>query len=237
MPTPKVRAECKHATCTWVCSHDQTIRQPCEKMVRVMRYFFHLLNLVLSASTIPSSSNSSNHAHLIGDNKSNNLYVNGFRGLHTERPVDLISILEVGNSGDDLGKRQSPSGSTQSNFTETFSPPKAQRWTLSIEAQLKDAPVFQNIIPHSKCTLRICLGDGVCGALKSLGTDWVKVSLITQLPANITQSAVFVTSCSGPISIALRNMNVPGRVLVITRTATMAQMGVVTLPAVTQTVT
>ena len=102
---------------------------------------------------------------------------------------------------------------------------------------MRDAQIPQPAALDLKCTLRICLGDGICGAPKSLATDWMKVSLVTQLPANITQSAVFVTSCPGPASIALRNMNVPGRVLVITTTATTVQLGLATVPAVTQTVT
>lgn len=77
MTTPKVPAECKHATCKFwrVWSQYQAIRRLCGKMVALMRSFLTVLVPLMSIRAFTARSTSTSSLHLSGDNRSGISYV------------------------------------------------------------------------------------------------------------------------------------------------------------------
>ena len=127
-----------------------------------------------------------------------------------EAELTRASILTVGDTSLSLGRRQSVLP-LQSNHSETFTPPATQRWTLSIDAQIQVA--VGDGLPAPTCTLQICLATGACGSKKPISDTWSTVSLVTRMQANEVQTATFVTSCSKPAHVTLRNIVTPERML------------------------
>jgi len=70
------------------------------------------------------------------------------------------------------------------------------------------APQTNELNPN--CTLAICTGSSLCGASKSIGVSWTSYQLKVQLRANELHTISFVTTCSAPAYVALRNLVIPG---------------------------
>lgn len=127
---------------------------------------------------------------------------------------------------------------TQHNISQVITPLITGRWTASIDAQLQLSSMPGTSDP--KCTMSICTGPGVCGAKKDIGNSWSTFSLKVQLRVNEPQTIAFVTTCSTPASVALRNIVITGSGAAATitalRTMTAAPTpaaGTIILPATT----
>lgn len=97
---------------------------------------------------------------------------------------------------------------TKHNISEVITPLTTGRWTASIDAQLQPS---QRDIATLKCTLAICTSPTLCGAARSIGTSWSTFVLKVQLRAREAQTISFVTSCSTPAYVAIRNIVLPGQ--------------------------
>ena len=113
---------------------------------------------------------------------------------------------------------------TKHNISEVITPLTTGRWTASIDAQLQPS---QLDISTPKCTLAICIGPTLCGAARSIGTSWSTFVLKVQLRAREAQTISFVTSCSTPAYVAIRNIVLPGQG---GNTATTATKNATTVP-------
>ena len=119
-----------------------------------------------------------------------------------------IRILEVVASTEgDLETRQADMP-TKHNISEIVTPLTTGRWTASIDAQLQ---LSQIDISNLRCTLAICTGPNLCGAARSIGTSWSTFVLKVQLRAHEAQTISFVTSCSTPAYVAIRNIVLSGQ--------------------------
>lgn len=87
-------------------------------------------------------------------------------------------------------------------------PSTTGRWTASIEAQLQPS---QQDLATLRCTLAICAGQNMCGAARSISASWSTFSLKIQLRAREPQTISFVTSCTTPAYVAIRNLVIPGQ--------------------------
>lgn len=147
------------------------------------------------------------------ENSPRRRHVRGSKHSYGEAELTMASILAVGNPSLPLNRRQSIS-ILQSNISETFTPLVTQRWTISVDAQVQlpatTAPT---------CTLQICLANGACGSKRAITQTWSTFSFVTRMTANEPQTAMFITSCSEPARVALRNIATPDRVLPATTTA------------------
>ncbi|GAB7329242.1 hypothetical protein MBLNU13_g01052t1 [Cladosporium sp. NU13] len=94
------------------------------------------------------------------------------------------------------------------NISEVITPLTTGRWTASIDAQLQPS---QMDISTLKCTLAICTSPTLCRAARSIGTSWSTFVLKVQLRAHEAQTISFVTSCSTPAFVAIRNIVLPGQ--------------------------
>lgn len=118
------------------------------------------------------------------------------------------SVLELGDpTVGDLERRQS-GPPTQHNISQVVTPSTTGRWTASIEAQLQSS---QQDLAVLRCTLSICAGQNMCGAAKSISASWSTFSLKIQLRAREPQTISFVTSCTTPAYVAIRNPVIPGQ--------------------------
>jgi hypothetical protein len=117
---------------------------------------------------------------------------------------------------------------TQHNISQVVTLLTTGRFTASLEAQLQPTQMDASTL---KCTLHICAGLTLCGAAKNIGTSWSTFMLKIQLRAREPQTISFVTSCSTPAYVAIRNLVIPGQ---ITGVATFT--AVQTASAVTSTV-
>ena len=118
----------------------------------------------------------------------------------------LCSLLEVGHFAD-IERRQTGLP-TQHNIAQTVTPLLTGRWTAGIDARLQMS--LQANTPNPNCTLAICTGVGLCGAARSIGVNWATYQLKVQLRANDVHTISFVTTCSTPAYVALRNLVIPG---------------------------
>jgi hypothetical protein len=118
----------------------------------------------------------------------------------------LCSVLNVGEFSD-IERRQTGLP-TQHNISQTVTPLLTGRWTAGIDARLQMS--LQANAPNPNCTLAICTGVGLCGAAKSIGVNWATYQLKIQLRANDVHTISFVTTCSSPAYVALRNLVIPG---------------------------
>jgi hypothetical protein len=96
---------------------------------------------------------------------------------------------------------------TKHNISEVITPLTTGRWTASIDAQLQPS---QMDIATLKCTLAICTSPTLFGAARSIGTSWSTFVLKVQLRAREAQTISFVTSCSTPAYVAIRNIVLSG---------------------------
>ena len=129
-----------------------------------------------------------------------------------ETQLMSANILSPGDTSLYLGRRQSIA-TFQSNTGETFTPLITQRWTISIDAQV------QATAQAPTCTLQICLASGACGSKRAITGAWSTFIFVTRMTANEAQTAIFITSCSEPARVILRNIATPDRVLSATPTA------------------
>jgi hypothetical protein len=118
----------------------------------------------------------------------------------------LYSLLQVGEFAD-IERRQAGLP-TQHNIPQTVTPLLTGRWTAGIDARLQMSS--QANTPDPNCTLAICTGVNLCGAARSIGVNWVTYQLKVQLRANDVHTISFVTTCSSPAYVALRNLVIPG---------------------------
>ena len=96
-----------------------------------------------------------------------------------------------------------------------------------------------------KCTLAICTSPTLCGATRSIGTSWSTFVLKVQLRTREAQTISFVTTCSTPAYVAIRNIVLPGQgenAATVTATQNVTPMppgptSIVELPASTVTST
>ena len=117
-------------------------------------------------------------------------------------------ILEVVTSTEPNLETRQAGMPTKHNISEIITPLTTGRWTASIDAQLQPS---QLDISSLKCTLAICTSPTLCGAARSIGTSWSTFVLKVQLRAHEAQTISFVTSCSTPAYVAIRNIVLPGQ--------------------------
>lgn len=147
-------------------------------------------------------------------------------------PLTKTRTLEVvATTEHDLEIRQAVMP-TKHNISEIITPLTTGRWTASIDAQLQPS---QMDISTLKCTLAICTSPTLCGAARSIGTSWSTFVLKVQLRAHEQQTISFVTSCSTPAYVAIRNIVLPGQGGAIATVT--ASQNATTMPASTVTST
>lgn len=117
-------------------------------------------------------------------------------------------ILEVITTTESNLESRQAGMPTKHNISEVITPLTTGRWTASIDAQLQPS---QMNISTLKCTLAICTSPLLCGAARSIGTSWSTFVLKVQLRAREAQTISFVTSCSTPAYVAIRNIVLPGQ--------------------------
>jgi hypothetical protein len=162
------------------------------------------------------------------------MLVRTVRILCCEPELTRASILEVGDLYLPLGRRQSTSA-FQTNTSQTFTPPATQRWTISTDAQIQALAGDGTTAPT--CTLQICLASGPCALKKTITDTCSKVTFITRLEANVAQTAIFITSCSGPARVTLRFITTPGRAISETTIAALGVTSSTQLPETSTTTT
>jgi hypothetical protein len=154
-------------------------------------------------------------------------------------PLTKTRILEfVASAEGNLEARQAGLP-TKHNISEIVTPLITGRWTASIDAQLQPS---QMDISTLKCTLAICTSPTLCGTARSIGTSWSTFVLKVQLRAREAQTISFVTSCSTPAYVAIRNIVLPGQggniaTVTVTQNVTTVPTSVAELPASTVTST
>lgn len=145
----------------------------------------------------------------------------------------MSSILSFGETAA-IEKRQTIIP-TQHNISQVITPLTTGRWTASIDAQLQSSPSLGPLVP--KCTLAICTAVNICGAQKAIGDSWATFKLNVQLRANEPQTISFVTTCSTPAYVALRNIVIPGSGAGAAATVTTMRTTTATPPPGTETIT
>lgn len=140
----------------------------------------------------------------------------------------------VTSAGSELETRQA-GVPTKHNISEIITPLTTGRWTASIDAQLQPS---QMDVSWLKCTLAICTSPILCGVARSIGTSRSTFVLKVQLRAREAQTISFVTSCSTPAYVAIRNMVLPGQagnIATVTASKNATTMPTSALPASTVT--
>jgi hypothetical protein len=123
---------------------------------------------------------------------------------------------------------------TQYNISQVVTLLTTGQFTASLEAQLQPTQMDASTL---ECTLRICAGLTLCDAAKSIGTSWSTFWLTIQLTADEARTISFVTSCSTPAYVAIRNFVIPGQGTgVATTTAVKTATSLLPANAVTSTV-
>jgi hypothetical protein len=153
--------------------------------------------------------------------------------MNIHRTLTAYSLLNLGNTVG-VDKRQTPLP-TRHNISQIITPLVTGRWIASIDSQLQLSP--QTDASKISCTLSICTGPLICGARQAIGVDWATLSLKVSLRANQPQQISFVTNCSAPAYVGLKNMVIPGLGQPLTSTVISTRTMTLTAPPEISTIT
>ncbi|KAM0699202.1 hypothetical protein Q7P36_001249 [Cladosporium allicinum] len=151
----------------------------------------------------------------------------------TTQILTAYSLLNLGNT-EGIDKRQTPLP-TRHNISQIVTPLSTGRWIASIDSQLQVSP--QTDPSKISCTLSICTGPLICGARQAIGMNWETLSLKVSLRANQPQLISFITNCSAPAYVGLRNMVIPGLGQALASTVTSTPTMTFTAPPELSTIT
>lgn len=124
---------------------------------------------------------------------------------------------------------------TRHNISQIVTPLATGRWIASIDSQLQVS--LQTDASKISCTLSICTGPLICGARQAIGMNWETLSLKVSLRANQPQLISFITNCSAPAYVGLRNMVIPGIGQALTSTVISTRTMTFTAPPELSTIT
>jgi hypothetical protein len=153
--------------------------------------------------------------------------------MNIHRTLTAYSLLNLGNTVG-IDKRQTPLP-TRHNISQIITPLVTGRWIASIDSQLQLSP--QTDASKISCTLSICTGPLICGALQAIGVNWATLALKVSLRANQPQQISFVTNCSAPAYVGLKKMVIPGLGQAFTSTVISTRTMTLTAPPELSTIT